>query len=146
SSRSTPLERCDAARSSAADMRPAPGMVRSIRPTRGCSGRGWAPPVMLGVRQRRRGGGEEPWAGRLNPLWDCDPDVLPRARCAALPCRVSGEWASLTFNGKVLAGAIRSRTALRLVEEWALLHGPELEANWRRVQTGEPLERIPPLE
>ena len=57
-----------------------------------------------------------------------------------------GERASVTFDGKILAGSIRSRTALRLVEEWARLHGPELEANWRRVQAGEPLERIPPLE
>jgi len=53
-----------------------------------------------------------------------------------------GERASLTFDGRVLAGAIRSRTALRLVEEWARVHGPELEGNWRRIQAGEPLERI----
>lgn len=57
-----------------------------------------------------------------------------------------GQQASLTFDGSILAGALRSRTALRLVEEWARLHQAELEANWRRVQAGEPLEKIPPLD
>ncbi len=57
-----------------------------------------------------------------------------------------GQQATVTFDGKVLAGAIRSRTALRLVEEWASLHGADLEANWRRVQAGEPLEKIAPLD
>jgi hypothetical protein len=57
-----------------------------------------------------------------------------------------GQQASLTFDGKVLAGTIRSRTALRLVEEWAVSHRAELEANWQRVQAGEPLEKIAPLD
>lgn len=57
-----------------------------------------------------------------------------------------GQQASLTFDGKILAGAIRSRTALRLIEEWAQLHRAELEANWRHVQAGEPLEKIAPLD
>ena len=57
-----------------------------------------------------------------------------------------GQQATFTFDGKLLAGAPRSRTAIRLIEEWALAHRAELEANWRRVTTGEPLERIEPLE
>jgi hypothetical protein len=57
-----------------------------------------------------------------------------------------GQQATLTFDGKILAGTIRSRTALRLVEEWARLHGAELEANWRRITAGEPLEKIAPLD
>jgi len=57
-----------------------------------------------------------------------------------------GQQASLTFDGQILAGAIRSRTALRLVEEWAQLHRAELEANWEHVQAGEPLEKIAPLD
>jgi hypothetical protein len=57
-----------------------------------------------------------------------------------------GQQATFTFDGETLAGAIRSRTALRLIKEWAMAHQPELEANWTRVQAGEPLERIAPLE
>ena len=57
-----------------------------------------------------------------------------------------GQQATFTFNGAVLAGEIQSRTALRLIKEWAGAHQPELEANWGRVKTGAPLERIAPLE
>jgi len=45
-----------------------------------------------------------------------------------------------------LAGAIASRTALRLVKEWALARDAELKANWARSRAGEPLERIAPLD
>lgn len=63
-----------------------------------------------------------------------------------LPLERVGARAAHQKPRPVLAGAIRSRTALRLVEEWASLHGADLEANWRRVQAGEPLEKIAPLE
>ena len=57
-----------------------------------------------------------------------------------------GEQATFTFDGELLAGALRSRTAVRLIKEWALAHRVELEANWDRVEAGEPLERIAPLD
>jgi Domain of unknown function (DUF4160) len=57
-----------------------------------------------------------------------------------------GQQATLTFDGKILAGALRSRTALRLIEEWTECHRDDLDRNWRRVQAGEPLERIEPLD
>ena len=57
-----------------------------------------------------------------------------------------GQQATFTFEGEQLAGTIESRTALRLIREWALAHQAELEANWSRVEAGEPLERIAPLE
>lgn len=57
-----------------------------------------------------------------------------------------GQQATFTFDGKILAGAIRSRTAIRLIEEWATSHREELEANWHRARGGETLERIDPLE
>ena len=57
-----------------------------------------------------------------------------------------GQQATLTFDGKILAGEIRSRTAIHLIEEWARLHCTELEENWRRIRAGEPLERIAPLD
>jgi len=46
----------------------------------------------------------------------------------------------------VVAGGIRSGTALRLAREWALLHRSGIEANWERMKAGEPLERIEPLD
>jgi hypothetical protein len=57
-----------------------------------------------------------------------------------------GQQATFTFSGEILAGSIRSRTALRLVKEWSLAHTTELESNWGRAKAGEPLERIAPLE
>jgi len=57
-----------------------------------------------------------------------------------------GERATFTFDGKMLAGTIRSRTARRLIEDWARSHQRELERNWERIKTGDPLERIEPLD
>ena len=50
------------------------------------------------------------------------------------------------FDGYILVGAIESRTALRLIREWALLHRSELEQNWRLMKTGQALRHIAPLE
>ena len=57
-----------------------------------------------------------------------------------------GEQASFTFDGEILAGTLSSRTARRLIKEWAATHRPELQANWNRLEQGEALERIAPLE
>jgi hypothetical protein len=57
-----------------------------------------------------------------------------------------GEQATFTFDGKILAGSMRSRTAVRLIGEWAAAHHSELESNWNRARAGEPLERVAPLE
>jgi len=57
-----------------------------------------------------------------------------------------GQQATFTFEGELLAGDIRSRTALRLIKEWSLTRRAELEANWGRIKAGEPLERIAPLD
>jgi hypothetical protein len=57
-----------------------------------------------------------------------------------------GEQATFTFDGEVLAGAIRSQTALRLIKEWAAAHRPELDANWNRIKEGKALDRIAPLD
>ena len=57
-----------------------------------------------------------------------------------------GQMATFTFDGKPLAGSIRSRTALRLIEEWAVVHREDLDANWKRIEAGAPLEGIEPLD
>ena len=54
--------------------------------------------------------------------------------------------AKFDFSGKVLAGNIQSRTALRLIREWAILNRSNLEANWANMKAGNPLDKIPPLE
>lgn len=57
-----------------------------------------------------------------------------------------GQQATFTFNGSILAGNIRSRTALKLIKEWSMVRTAELEADWERARSGQPLERIEPLE
>ena len=57
-----------------------------------------------------------------------------------------GQQATFTFDGELLAGAVRSRMARRLSREWAMAHRAELEVNWDRIKAGEPIERIAPLE
>ena len=48
-------------------------------------------------------------------------------------------------NGLILAGKLPRRT-LDLVEEWRLLHTPELLANWYRATERKPLIKVEPLE
>ena len=57
-----------------------------------------------------------------------------------------GQQAKVDFDGNVVAGQIQSNTALRLIREWAVLHRPELEANWASMKAGRSLDKIPPLE
>jgi hypothetical protein len=57
-----------------------------------------------------------------------------------------GQQATFAFDGEPLAGSIQSRTALRLIREWALAHADELEANWSHARAGVSLERIAPLD
>lgn len=57
-----------------------------------------------------------------------------------------GQRGKFDFSGKMLAGDIKSKTALRLIRQWAVAHSAELEANWVKMKAGRPLERIPPLE
>lgn len=57
-----------------------------------------------------------------------------------------GQHAKFDFNGKLIVGNIQSKTALRLIRQWALAHKTALEANWASMKAGRPLDRIPPLE
>lgn len=57
-----------------------------------------------------------------------------------------GEQATFTIDGEILAGEITSRTARRLIKEWATMHQSELQVNWDRSKEGHTLERIAPLE
>ena len=57
-----------------------------------------------------------------------------------------GQQATFTLDGELLAGEIGSRTARRLIKEWAMAHQSELQVNWNRLKEGEALERIAPLD
>lgn len=57
-----------------------------------------------------------------------------------------GQHGKFDFAGKVTVGNIQSKTALRLIREWAGAHRAELEANWAKMKDGKSLERIAPLE
>lgn len=48
-------------------------------------------------------------------------------------------------NGLLLDGSLTAR-ALRLVQEWRLLHQSELSEDWARAQARQPLQPIAPLE
>ena len=57
-----------------------------------------------------------------------------------------GQHAKFDFNGCLIVGTITSNTALRQIREWAQLRQAQLELNWEKMKTGEPLDRIAPLE
>ena len=50
------------------------------------------------------------------------------------------------FDGTMLAGNIRSGTALHLIRQWTALHRSELELNWENVRKGRALDSIEPLD
>jgi hypothetical protein len=52
--------------------------------------------------------------------------------------------ASVDFDGRIVAGDLDS-TSLRYVEEWAITHRDELQANWERARRAEPILPINPL-
>ncbi len=58
------------------------------------------------------------------------------------PVRFHAEY----LDGQMMVGNIRSRTARRLIRQWAALHRRELEVNWKNMKAGRQLERVEPLE
>ncbi len=57
-----------------------------------------------------------------------------------------GQKAVFDFGGDIRYGALGSRTAIRLVQEWIALHVDELHADWELAQNGRELMSISPLE
>jgi hypothetical protein len=57
-----------------------------------------------------------------------------------------GEQATFDLDGQLLQGKISSRTARKLIAEWAQLNRRELVVNWNRIERGLPLNRIAPLD
>jgi hypothetical protein len=56
------------------------------------------------------------------------------------------QHAKFDFAGHPIAGNIISKNALDLIRQWAELNRPALDANWSKIKSGQPLDRIPPLE
>ena len=56
-----------------------------------------------------------------------------------------GQRGKFDLTGKMLVGGIQSKTALRLIRQWARQHEAEIRANWQRMKADKPLEAIEPL-
>lgn len=56
-----------------------------------------------------------------------------------------GQRGKFDLNGQMIVGNIQSRTALRLIKEWTLLHQVEIRGNWENAKLGRPLDIIEPL-
>ena len=54
----------------------------------------------------------------------------------------SGNKAVFDFQGNVLKGSLSSRTATRLVREWADLHLSELEEDWKLARESKTIKKI----
>ena len=63
-----------------------------------------------------------------------------------LHAEYQGSRSVFDFNGNILNGSLRSRTATRLVREWIDLHVEELEADWQLARQGMAVNKIAPLE
>ena len=57
-----------------------------------------------------------------------------------------GQEASFDFDGNIIVGKMKSRTARRLIREWTELHREELLQNWERAAAKQNIEKIDPLE
>ena len=58
----------------------------------------------------------------------------------------SGAKAKIDFQGNILKGTLKSRTALRLVREWVDLHNRELEIDWELAKNSRQIRKIEPLK
>lgn len=54
--------------------------------------------------------------------------------------------AVIDFNGNILKGNLKSRTATRLIREWIDIHFKDLEDDWNLAQSGEKINEIEPLD
>jgi len=59
--------------------------------------------------------------------------------------KYSGYEALFNFEGALLEGELPKR-ASKIVQEWISYHKSELESNWEKAKSGQPLDYIAPLE
>ena len=56
-----------------------------------------------------------------------------------------GNKAVFDFEGNILKGDLKSRTAIKLVREWIDLHVNELKNDWNLARLGKEMQNIEPL-
>ncbi|WP_230874638.1 DUF4160 domain-containing protein [Methylomonas sp. LL1] len=56
-----------------------------------------------------------------------------------------GQRGVFSIDGNMVKGNITSKTAKKLIQEWALLHQNELMQNWHKATQGKQIDRIEPL-
>lgn len=81
---------------------------------------------------------------RPRKIWVPRASPAPGSEAAGRTAYHAGRRASVSADGKVLAGGLEGR-ALRFVKEWAGLRNEEILANWERARKNEPLLDIEPL-
>ena len=57
-----------------------------------------------------------------------------------------GQRALFSFDGKMIKGTIKSKTAKKLIKKWARAHSEELTTNWDKATQGKQIDRIEPLD
>lgn len=57
-----------------------------------------------------------------------------------------GQRGAFNLEGELTIGNFKSKTALKLIKQWAKLHNVELKENWKRMKKGNPFNNIEPLE
>jgi hypothetical protein len=80
-------------------------------------------------------------------LTSADADAhlaLSRASVPHFHAHHAGMRASVDLDGRVIAGDIDG-AALRYVQEWAMTHRDQLEANWEHARRAEAIVPIEPL-
>ncbi len=56
-----------------------------------------------------------------------------------------GQRASFNFEGELVKGKFRSKTARKMIKKWANLHQADLVQNWEKAVHGKQIDRIAPL-
>ncbi len=57
-----------------------------------------------------------------------------------------GNKAVFDFNGNILKGDIKSKTARKLIREWVDLHADELMEDWSLARNDKEIKKISPLD
>ena len=57
-----------------------------------------------------------------------------------------GQRGVFDLNGDMTNGSIKSKTAKKLVKEWANLHKQELIENWEKAMSSKQIDKIAPLD
>lgn len=56
------------------------------------------------------------------------------------------EKAVFDFQGNIIKGGLRSKTATKLIREWIDLHSLDLQKDWELARKGKKVEKIEPLK